>query len=888
MHPAEFNFGADVIDRLADTADKSALIAVTADGQESRFNFSDIALLSAKLGSSLARSGLKKGDRVIVMLPRIPEWQIALVACLKLGAIAVPCIEMLTDKDVAYRAARAKVTAAITTASQTSKFASVAADIPIRVSIGMADGWLEMSELLNNGDTALTPTRVGAEDPAILYFTSGSTGLPKGVVHPARALYHLRHSAVEWLALTADDLMWCTADTGWSKAGTSILFGPWSCGSCVLFYNGPFDALQRLRLLQKYGVTVFCASATELLRLLDQPMREFDLSQLRRTVSAGETLSEVAIAGWRQATGLTIAEAYGQTESLMLVGYRSGTDRKPYSMGKALAHNELAIIDDTGRLLPPGTVGELAIRAPNPQFMLGYWEDPDRTEASYIDGPDGRWFRTSDRAEMDADGYFYHRGRRDDVINSSGYRIGPAEVEDVLLAHPAVAECAVVGAPDAARGEIVVAFIVLRPGVPADETLARTLQDFVKSQTAPYKYPRDVRFIGELPKTLTGKIQRNVLREQLARNLRNDRLAGLPMNTSILPAPDAQLRSRADSGVSFDWGRVARHLAEHGFLLDLSEDPRRLSGGLANINMLVKINGEFAVFRRPPDGPLPKGAHDMAREHRVLSRLAPVTRLAPRSLHFCADPQIAGAPFQILEFRLGFTLRGVELAPLPDDPQTCAALSSLVLGTLAEIHSIDAEAAGLGDLGRPAGFLARTAAGWLARAEAVANGKLSTAARQVAEWLQRHPGRETDRPVLLHNDFKLDNILLREHPLAPEAVLDWDMATRGDPLVDLATLLSYWTEAADPPCMQNLKQMPTARPGFPSREAAAQAYAALTGRSLDAFIVPRVLAIFRLAVVFHQLNALRRDAAAQGAASGQLDPDELYVFALDVARGQVF
>jgi acyl-coenzyme A synthetase/AMP-(fatty) acid ligase len=452
------------------------------------------------------------------MLPRIPEWQIAMVACLKLGAVAVPCIEMLTQKDIAHRVARAKVVAAITTASQTPKFGSVAADIAIRVSIGNAAGWLEMSDLLNNGDDAFTPTRVGADDPAILFFTSGSTGLPKGVVHASRSLYHWRHSAVEWLALTADDLIWCTADTGWSKAGTSILFGPWSCGSCVLFYNGPFNAMQRLRLLQQFGVTVFCASGTELLRLLEQPMREFDLSRLRRTVSAGEALSEVAISGWREATGHTIAEAYGLTESLMLVGYRCNTERRPHSMGKALAHNEVAVIDDSGRLLPSGAVGELAVRAPNPQLMLGYWDEPDRTAASYIDGPDGRWFRTGDRVERDQDGFFFHRGRRDDVINSSGYRIGPAEVEDVLLAHPAVAECAVVGAPDAARGEIVVAYIVLRPAILASAALAKSLQEFVKRQTAPYKYPREVRFIGELPKTLTGKIQRNLLRERAARD----------------------------------------------------------------------------------------------------------------------------------------------------------------------------------------------------------------------------------------------------------------------------------------------------------------------------------------------------------------------------------
>lgn len=515
QHPAQFNFGADVVDHLARTQDKPALIWASADGRERRFNFSDIARLSAQLASTLASAGVTKGDRVIVMLPRIPEWQIAMVACLKLGAVAVPCIEMLTTKDLAYRVTQAGAKAAITTTAQTGKFADLLDGVPVLVAVGEMEGWRTFDKLVAGGDAAFTPVAVAAEDPALLYFTSGSTGQPKGVLHAARGLYHWRHSATEWLGLTSDDLIWCTADTGWSKAGTSILFGPWSCGACVLFYDGPFDATQRLRLIERYGVTVFCASSTEILRLLDLPIGDFDIPRLRRTVSAGEALSERAVGRWREATGRPVAEAYGQTESLMSIGYPQDVAYRPGSMGVALAHNDVAVIDDDGRILPAGDVGELAIRAPNPQLMLGYWQDRERTAECYLDGPDGRWFRTGDRGERDADGFFYHRGRRDDVINSSGYRIGPAEVEDVLLAHPAVAETAVVGAPDPARGEIVVAFVVLRGDRAPDEAMARGLQDFVKTQTAPYKYPRVVRFVTELPKTPTGKIQRSVLRDRI-------------------------------------------------------------------------------------------------------------------------------------------------------------------------------------------------------------------------------------------------------------------------------------------------------------------------------------------------------------------------------------
>lgn len=519
-HPPFFNFGRDVVDHWAATQDKPALVWRSHDGSERRFMFSEISDLTARLASSLARAGVGKGDRVIILLPRIPEWQIAMVACLKLGAVAVPCVEMLTAKDIAYRVDRAGVKAVITTAGQAGKFEALSDSLSLMVAVGAADCglgghlWKDMGGMIAEGDPQFEPVQVAAEDPALLYFTSGSTGHPKGVLHASRAIWHWRHSAVEWLDLKPGDLMWCTADTGWSKAGTSILFGPWSCGACVLFHDGPFDAAERLRLLQHYRVTVYCAAGTEILRLLDQPTSEYDLSCLRRTVSAGEALSEVAISGWQRATGALVAEAYGQTESLMSIGHRAGQARKPQSMGLPLAANEMAVIDAQGRVVPDGAPGELAMRVPNAQLMLGYWNDPERTAACYVDGPDGtRWFRTGDRAQRDAEGFFFHLGRVDDVINSSGYRIGPSEVEDVLLAHPAVAEVGVVGAPDAARGEVVCAFVVLRDGarVTADE-----LQDHAKAQTAPYKYPRVIHFVTQLPKTLTGKVQRNKLRDEAA------------------------------------------------------------------------------------------------------------------------------------------------------------------------------------------------------------------------------------------------------------------------------------------------------------------------------------------------------------------------------------
>lgn len=359
----------------------------------------------------------------------------------------------------------------------------------------------------------------------------------------------------------------------------------------------------------------------------------------------------------------------------------------------------------------------------------------------------------------------------------------------------------------------------------------------------------------------------------------------------VCSPPETVLRSLEDSCVSFDWQRVAAYLTDHGMTLDLREPPRRFAGGLANLNMAVRIDGNYAVFRRPPDGPLPKGAHDMKREHRVLQGLAPVMPLVPRSLHFCVDPDIAGAPFQLIEYRAGDSLRGSSLGSLPATEETGQALSAMMINLMARIHAVEPNIAGLGDLGRPEGFLARTVDGWIGRAEAITKGNLAAAGRDVRDWLRKQTAPDA-QPVLLHNDFKLDNILLKPGSIEPEVVVDWDMATRGDPLVDLATLLSYWTESGDPDCMVALDQMPTARPGFLSREAAAQAYAAQTGRSIDDFRLPRVLAIFRLAIVFHQLNALKHTGKGwpdrDDGRAVRLNPDDLFAFALDVARGRIF
>ena len=509
--PATFNFGADVVDAWARDPSKLALIWCDAEGNERRLTFDEVARASNRVANRLAARGVAKGDRVIVMLPRIPEWQIALTACLKLGAVPIPCITMLTERDVAWRVEHSGAVAAITVDGETVKFAG-AASFRARIAVGSPrPGW-ETWRSIDAESDRFAAVAVAAEDPAIMYYTSGSTGAPKGVLHAARGLHAWRVSAWYWLALADADTMWCTADTGWSKAGTSICFGPWSQGSAVLFHDGPFDARRRFELMERYRVTVFCAAATELRRLVAEDVSEWDLSALRLAVSAGESVNPEILDAWQRSTGVALLDGYGQTETLMTVLNYPGMPVKPGSMGRPLPGVEAAVLDERGGLHARDARGRLVIRAPNPQLMLGYWNDPELTGAQYVEAEGSRWFVTGDTVDVDSDGYYFYFGRDDDVIGSSGYRIGPQEVENALIEHPAVQESAVVGLPDPARGQVVTAFVILAPGFEPGAARAAELQEHVKRITAPYKYPRRVEFVDSLPKTVSGKIQRGALR----------------------------------------------------------------------------------------------------------------------------------------------------------------------------------------------------------------------------------------------------------------------------------------------------------------------------------------------------------------------------------------
>ncbi|MGY4572646.1 AMP-binding protein [Bradyrhizobium sp. USDA 3256] len=521
--PATFNFGADIVDRWAREHDGPALIWQNEAGDTRTYNYSDLSRLSNRLANVLRAHGVEKGDRVLVMLPRLPEWFVSLIAIMKIGAVPIPCIEMLTARDLEYRVSNAEVKAVICRSGQATKFAAVENAIPVRIALGAVSGWLAWDRELESASDVAEPAIVDADDPAIMYYTSGSTGHPKGVVHAAHAIYAWRISALYWLDLRPGEVIWCTADTGWSKAGTSIIFGPLSCGACSFIFDGSFVPKDRPALLRKHQVTVYCAPGTELSKVVNEVSSRSDLGRLRRVVTAGEAMNPVVAERWERATGIRIDEAYGQTEALMVALNYPSEPVRYGSMGRPSPGSNLDVVDGLGNRLPPGQEGDLALKLPNPQLMQGYWKDPDRTQACFIDGPDGRWFLTSDRAEKDADGYFWYRGRSDDVINSAGYRIGPIEVENALAEHSAVQFCAVVGCPDEERGEIVKAFVVLRDGAMPAAELTRELQDHVKSVTAPYKYPRAIEYVAELPMTITGKIRRRELRDREYARVRGTR-----------------------------------------------------------------------------------------------------------------------------------------------------------------------------------------------------------------------------------------------------------------------------------------------------------------------------------------------------------------------------
>ncbi|MCH9036363.1 MAG: AMP-binding protein [Chloroflexi bacterium] len=520
--PEYFNFGFDVIDRWAEDHTKLALVSVDPSGSGAeRHTFWDLKVLSNKFGNVLGDMETRKGDRAFIMLPRLPEWYICMLGMMKVGVIPMPATVLSTPDDIEYRLNTAQASVVITDEENAAKVDQIKDRCPtIRHLIvvgGKREGWTCYDEVM-----AKAPPRLGdvertrSDDPLLLYFTSGTTGMPKMVIH-TQASYGMAHltTAKFWQDIRASDLQFLISDTGWAKVAYGAFFGQWSLGACILQHNakGKFDPALALGILDRYGVTTFCAPPTAYRMLVLEDLSRYDLSSLRHCTSAGEPLNPEVMKLWEEGTGLPIYDGYGQTETVLLVGNYPCLPIKPGSMGKPVPGYRVAIVDDAGRELGPGQEGQIALRV-SPDRPVGlfreYWKDPEEMAKVFR----GDWYYTGDRATMDEDGYLWFVGRADDVIITAGYRIGPFEVESALLEHPAVAESAVVAAPDELRGSIVKAFVTLAPGHVPSEELVISLQDHVKRVTAPYKYPRKIEFVSELPKTVSGKIRRVELRDR--------------------------------------------------------------------------------------------------------------------------------------------------------------------------------------------------------------------------------------------------------------------------------------------------------------------------------------------------------------------------------------
>jgi len=519
--PEFYNFGFDVVDRWAKDRTKLALISVDTSGEEAeQHTFWDLKMLSNKFANALRNLGISKGDRVFVMLPRIPQWYVVLVGMMKLGVIPMPATTLCTPRDIEYRINQAEAVAAITdleNAPKVEEAAGACASLKHLITTqGEKRGWLNYEEQIENSSSILEGVEhTRSDDPLLIYFTSGTVGYPKMVLH-TQASYGIGHvlTAKYWQDLGPTDLQWTLSDTGWAKAAYGKLFGQWTQGAAIMQHNakGRFDAQQTLKMVAKYGVTAFCAPPTAYRMMVLEDLKQFPAPDLRHCTSAGEPLNPEVMRQWEEGTGLTIYDGYGQTETVLLVGNYQCLPVRPGSMGKPVPGFVISIVDDYGSELPDGEEGQIAVKV-KPNRPVGlfqeYWRDTEAMERSFV----GDWYLTGDKGYRDKDGYFWFVGRADDVIISAGYRIGPFEVESALIEHPAVAESAVVASPDPMRGEIVKAFVILKPGYVSSDELVISLQDHVKSATAPYKYPRAIDFVTELPKTISGKIRRVELRE---------------------------------------------------------------------------------------------------------------------------------------------------------------------------------------------------------------------------------------------------------------------------------------------------------------------------------------------------------------------------------------
>lgn len=523
--PENFNFAYDVMDVWAEEQpDKVALIWTNDEGEEKFFTFADIKRESDQTAAYFASLGIGHGDMVMIILKRRYEWWLTMLALHKLGAIAIPATHMLTKHDIVYRNNRASVRAIVCVGeeyvlTQVSEAMSESPTVHTLISVGpkVPDGFHDWHKEWQNAPAFVRPNHVNTNDDTMLmYFTSGTSGEPKMVAHDF--LYALGHltTGVFWHNLSEDSIHLTVADTGWGKAVWGKFYGQWFAGAAVfVFDHEKFTAEKILRKIEQYHITSFCAPPTVYRFMIREDFSQYDLSSLRYCCTAGEALNAAVYDKFYELTGIRLMEGFGQTETCMTLGTMPWMTPKPGSMGKPNAQYDIDLLKPDGTPCEDGEKGQIVVRVGDVKplgLFKGYYRDDKLTRQAWHDGI----YYTGDMAWRDEDGYYWFVGRIDDVIKSSGYRIGPFEVESALMTHPAVVECAITGVPDDIRGMVVKATVVLGKEWKdkAGDELVKELQNHVKHETAPYKYPRIIEFVDELPKTISGKIRRVEIREK--------------------------------------------------------------------------------------------------------------------------------------------------------------------------------------------------------------------------------------------------------------------------------------------------------------------------------------------------------------------------------------
>ena len=518
--PEYYNIGVEVCDRHAHQKYRLAIIYETEDGRVEKYSFWELKRLTNRFANVLTGLGMGVGDRLGILLPQCPETVISHVAAYKMGGIAIPLFTLFGPDALEYRLTNSEAKGIVTDGANLDKVLAIRDKLPHLEHVFVTqtrkeEKVLDFWETIQKGASEFKPVKTKAEDPALLSYTSGTTGPPKGALHAHRTLLgHL--PGVEFphnFFPREDDLFWTPADWAWLGGLTDVLLPSLCHGIPVVAYRGKkFDPEYAFHLIAKHGIrnAFIPPTALKLMRQVENP-RSRHQYQMRSIASGGETMGEELLDWGKKVMGLTINEFYGQTEfNLVVSNCAEIMEVKPGSMGRAVPGHAVEIVDDDGNVLPVGTTGNVGLKHPDPVMFLEYWRNPQATKDKYA----GDWFLTGDLAKKDEDGYFWFVGREDDVITSSGYRIGPGEIEDCLIRHTSVALAAVVGIPDTVRTEIIKAFIVLKPGITADEELEADIRKYVRNRLAAHEYPREIEFVQELPMTATGKIIRKDLKKR--------------------------------------------------------------------------------------------------------------------------------------------------------------------------------------------------------------------------------------------------------------------------------------------------------------------------------------------------------------------------------------